>query len=183
MITAWHFRDAPDRLRDGTPSVAGQVETYDSPLVMCKSGLHASRRAIDALRYAPGPYVALVECDGKVIEQGDKLVCARRRPLWIADAEGVLRWFARQCARDVLHLWTSPIPEAVRCWLDEEDLSEAARGAAESAAESAAGSAARGAAWSAAGSAAGSAARGAAENAAREKQNQVLESLLMELAK
>ena len=184
---AWHFTQYHDKLRDGSPRVVGVTEVYDGPLLLCETGLHASIRAIDALYYAPGPYVSLVSCEGVVLGN-DKLVCSHRTPLWVVDATETLRWFARECARSVLHLWT-PVPEAVRVWLEEEDLSESARSAARSAAwsaaysaaDSAARSAARSAADSAAYSAANSAANSAAYSAAREQQNQVLESLLMEL--
>jgi hypothetical protein len=43
-------------LRDGRPIPKdGEVLRYEGPLVMCKSGLHASREPFDALQYAPGP--------------------------------------------------------------------------------------------------------------------------------
>ena len=185
---AWHFTAYPDKLSDGSPRVVGVTEVYAGPLLLCETGLHASIRAIDALFYAPGPYVSLVSCEGVVLGD-DKLVCSHRKPLWMVDATETLRWFARECARSVLHLWTMPVPEAVRVWLEEEDLSESARSAvssaawsaAESAAWSAADSAAYSAAYSAAWSAARSAAGSAADSAARGQQNQVLESLLMEL--
>ena len=206
---AWHFTAYPDKLSDGSPRVVGVTEVYAGPLLLCETGLHASIRAIDALFYAPGPYVSLVSCEGVVLGD-DKLVCSHRKPLWMVDATETLRWFARECARSVLHLWTMPVPEAVRVWLEEEDLSESARSAVSSAAWSAARSAARSAysaadnaarsaAWaadnaarsaacSAADSAADSAAwvarsaaRSAAYSAAREQQDQMLESLLMEL--
>lgn len=107
-------------------------------MTICESGLHASRKAWDALQYAPGPYVTLCEVRGIVTEEGDKLVCHERRPLWGYDATNVLRLFARRCALDVIHLWDAP--DVVKRYLEtgDESLRAAARGAAWDAARDAA---------------------------------------------
>ena len=171
MILAWHFLRAPSTYANSLPW-SPEVK-HIGPLVLCKSGLHASERAIDSLRYAPGPIVCRVECSGKIIHGDDKLVCRERRVLWQADATDVLRLFARQCALDVAHRWA--MPATVRAYLETGD--ESKRIAAESAAQSAAWSAAQSAAcaaqsaacatWSAAQSAAQSTAQSAAWSAAR----------------
>jgi len=137
---------------------------------MCKSGLHASRKIFDALRYAPGNTICRVECEDVVEEQDDKLVCRRRRILWQVDGEALLRDFARRCALDVIHLWDAP--EVVVRYLKTGDESirdaawAAAWAAAGDAARDTAGDAARAAAWDAAGAAARDAAGDAAGDAA-----------------
>jgi hypothetical protein len=154
---------------------------------MCDSGLHASRRAIDALRYAPGPLAHLVECDDIVDEEGDKFVCRRRKILVTVDAAAVLRAFARWCALSVIDKWDAP-EEVVRYLRTGDDslrsaAESAARsawaaGAAARAAESAAVSA-RSAAWSAAGAARRQHSAAAAKAAAWAAQNERLEAMLL----
>ena len=157
-VTAYHF--VGGTLRDGRPIPAdGEWLVHDGPVVICESGLHASRRPWHALKYVPGNTLCLVECEDVRDEQDDKLVCARRRIVKRIDAEPLLRAFARDEARRVLHLWNAP--DVVRKYLAAGD--EAMRGAAWSAARDAA----RGAAWSAAKDAARDAAWSAAWYAAR----------------
>jgi hypothetical protein len=202
---AWHFvRDG--KLRDGRPLVVGEWlihdEATDEPLALCVRGLHASIDPLDALSFAPGSQVCLVEVGGRVIYDTDKLVCTARRPLWTADATEVLVDFARECARDVMHLWTPP--EVVKHFLETGEGAAAAEAAAEAAGEAAwaARAAAAAAAWAAeaaargataaeaAAQAAAQAARGeavargvtVARAAARERQNATLASMLMGLA-
>lgn len=106
-VKAWHFTG--DKLRDGSPiPKAGEWLEYDGKIVICESGLHASRDPFDALRYAPGPMLHLVECERIVTEQDDKLVCARRRIIASKDATEGLRYFARMQALAAIHLWDAP---------------------------------------------------------------------------
>ena len=111
---AWHFIGADRRPHD-----------------LCESGLHASERAIDALTYASGPVACLVEAG----RESNKLVCLRI--LAMLDATELLRFFARQCALDVIHLWDAPAvvleyletgDETLRAAV--EDVARAARDAA-----------------------------------------------------
>ena len=209
-MLAWHWLAANRRLQYGTREVVEAGRTYraEGPLVMCRNGMHASTRALDALSYAPGPVVSRVELLGERLDASDKS-CARERPvLWIADAATVLHEFACAVAMDALHLteargagvdpcsWAAI--ETKRRWLRGEATDaelraawsaawsaawRAARSAAwsaESAAWSAAWSAARSAAWRAE-SAARSAAQSAAWSAAWSAQNVVLEALLWSL--
>ena len=75
-VIAYHF--CGDTLRDGRPIPAdGEWLTHDGNVVMCASGLHASRHPFDALQYAPGPILCRVECEDGVTEHDDKLVCRR----------------------------------------------------------------------------------------------------------
>src|SRR5574343_1369000 len=144
MIRAYHF--VGDNLRDGRPVPPdGEWLVHDGPVRMCESGLHASRHPLDALTYAPGVILCLVDCDDIKAEDGDKLVCRLRLIVARFDATDILRAFARQCALDVIHLWDAP--QVVRDYLTtgDESLRDAAGNAvyAARAASYAAGDAAR----------------------------------------
>ena len=166
MIHAWHFVAQQGRLRDGTPYSVGEPETFGGEIVMCRSGLHASRKAIDALGYAPGNIARRVVYHGEVEECHDKLVGRHRTALWEYDATVVLRHFARLCALDVVHLWDAPDVVVRYLRTGDESLRDAARDAARAAARDAAWEAARAAAWEAARAAARDAAWAAAWDAA-----------------
>jgi hypothetical protein len=128
-MKAWHI--VGPTLRDGSAIPEdGVVLRWDGILEMCSSGLHASRRLIDALQYAPGDTICRVECAGQMVEDQDKLVCRERTILWRIDGEDLLRRFARRCALDVAHLWDAP--EVVIRYLQtgDESLRAAARAAA-----------------------------------------------------
>jgi hypothetical protein len=142
---------------------------------MCRHGLHASRRILDALQYATGPIVCRVVISGDIIEGTDKLVGTSRYIEWTLDATWYLHEFACACAETALRrvnvtdtrLWNAVAKK--RQWLNGEvsdDELAAAESAARSAAWSAGKNAARSAAWSAAWSAAESAAKSAARSAA-----------------
>jgi hypothetical protein len=165
-VLAWHFVD--DRLRDGRPIPADGVELrHDGLVMMCQSGLHASRKLADALQYAPGNTLCRVEMRDVVAEDGDKLVARSRTILWRIDAEPVLWQFARDCALEVLHLWDAPDVVVEYLLTGDESLRDVAWDAAwdARAAARAAGAAAWAAAWAAARTAARTAARAAARAA------------------
>lgn len=128
-MLAWHFVD--DTLKDGDP-VPGDGErlAHDGPARLCVSGLHASERALDALKYAAGNTICRVECEAVGERQEDKLVCGARTIAWRIDGEEVLRAFARRVALDVADKWD--MPADVRKYLEtgNETLRIAARGAA-----------------------------------------------------
>ena len=207
-MKAWYFSDESRRLRygDGRKIAVGVKHTVDCVPVLCKSGLHASVRAIDALEYAPGPIIWRVELGGTINHENDK--CSATKRTYVAggvDATETLRAFARACALDVVHLWDAP--QVVKDYLVTGDESlrasawaaamaaawaaaswAAARDAASWAAARAAASwaaargAARAAAWAAAWAAASwAAARDAARDAACGAQNARLESMLEKL--
>jgi hypothetical protein len=166
-LLAWHFLPADRRLRHGDGRVveAGQVLSVpdlDRPLDLCSYGMHASICALDALQYAPGPIVCRVELSGEILRDDDKVCAQHRRVLWMADATGALRAFARACALDVIDHWDAP--DIVRRYLETGD--ESIRAAAWAAAWAAARAAARDAAWAAARAAARDAAADAAGAAA-----------------
>lgn len=150
-VYAWHFTG--DKLRDGRPLPAvGEWLIHEGPVAICIRGLHASRHPYDALQYAPGALMHLVECVDISDEHHDKLVCRRRRIIALMDATEMLRYYARMRALSVVHLWDAP--DVVLDFL----MTGRQRGAAIYAA--------RNAAWAAAWAAACTAAIDAAENAA-----------------
>jgi hypothetical protein len=149
MIIGWHF--VGDKLRDGRPVPADGVKlVHAGPLVMCESGLHFSKHPFDALQYAPGSTLCLVECGGEIVEgtddHKDKGICSERTIITRMDATDLLRYFARMQALSVIHLWDAP---QIMCdYLITGD--ESIRSAARTAAWVAARVAARTAAWVAA---------------------------------
>ena len=165
----WHFTDSSECLRynDGRKIVVGETHTVTCKPSLCEQGLHASKRAIDALQYAPGPILFRVALAGKIVEGEDKAVATKRTYLARVDAEPILREFARKCALQVIHLWDAPA--IVREYLEtgNEQIRAAARDAARDAA--------RGAAWDAA----RDAARAAAWDAARAAQAEMLEQMCL----
>jgi hypothetical protein len=164
----WHFV-AEDRCLangDGRPVRAGETYSVDGEPVLCEHGLHASRRALDALRYAPGAIVCRVRLSGTIVEGEDKACATERTVLAMADATRTLHEFAIWCAEGALrkaNVKDGDCWEALavkRRWLDgqasDEEL-DAARAAA------------RDAAWD------------AARDAARDAQNEELERRLLAL--
>ena len=151
-MRAYHFTGAT--LRDGRPiPPVGEWIEHIGPIAPCESGLHASVDPLDALQYAPGPMLHLVDLDGEILEHGtppDKLVGRRRRIVASIDATDLLREFARWCALQVVHLWQCP--DVVRRYLEtgDESIRVAARDAVRVAARDSAWAAAKGAAWAAA---------------------------------
>ena len=106
-MKAWHF--VGDTLRDGSSIPEdGKWLVYSGPLVLCESGLHASREPFDALQYAPGNTLCYVEIAGEMIQQKDKIVCRKRKIIRRMNAEEMLRYFARMQALSCIHLWDAP---------------------------------------------------------------------------
>ena len=182
MTIAYHFVNAT--LRDGRPVPAdGEWLEHTGPVVPCESGLHASLHPFDALQYAPGNTLCLVELEGDIAEHdADKIVGRRRKIIKRIDAEPLMREFARWAALQVIELWDAP--EVVRQYLATGDESlraaarDAARDAARAAAWDAAWDAARAAARAAAWAAAWAAARDAAWAAARDAQRERFEKMV-----
>ena len=175
-MRAYHFNTG--RLSDGRnlPPLGEWLE-HDGPIVPCERGLHASEHPFDALKYAPGTTLDMVDLEGELVTHGnpvDKLCGRRRCRIASIDATALLREFARWCAQQVLPLWDAPAVVKEFLKTGREDLMAAACAAARDAAcaaardavWNAAGAAARNAAWAAAGDAAWDAAWNAAWNAA-----------------
>ena len=209
IILGWHFCDGP-KLRDGTPIEIGKTYSVTGPLVICDNGLHGSRRAIDALAYGPGGYACRVESWGEIIEHDDKYCSRYRRVIGAADADLVLHEYACCCAEvalllaDIINPCCWEAIEAKRAWMrgeiDDKDLAAAARAAA--AAATGAWAAARAAAaaatvaaavtgaraataraWAAAAAATGAAAVKGAWAARAWEENELLESMLIDILK
>ena len=119
-VRAYHF--CGDKLRDGRPiPPVGEWLVHDGPVVICESGLHASKHPWDALTYAPGATLCLVECKDIVTEHDDKFVCRRRKIVARIDATDMLWEMARWSALQVIHLWDAP--DVVRQYLETGDES------------------------------------------------------------
>ena len=128
-IKGWHF--VGSTLRDGSPIPKdGKVLKYTGKLVVCESGLHASKLPFDALQYAPGETLCYVECGGEFIHQNDKFVCSERTIIARMDATEMLRYFARQCALSAIHLYPNGTDDVVFDFLMTGEDRDAARAAA-----------------------------------------------------
>jgi hypothetical protein len=181
-VLGWHW--LPDngclQYPPHTKVEVGQTLTAEGTLKLCHNGMHASRRALDALQYAPGAIVCRVELSGEIVEGHDKLCARHRKVLAMANATKTLHEFACWCAEQALlrerEAGREPDPrswaaiEVKRRWLKCE-ANDAELDVASAAAWAAAASAARDAtraAWAAASAAAWAAAKDAAWDAARD---------------
>ncbi len=107
MIRAYHF--VGTKLRDGSPVPAdGEWLQFDGKISICNRGFHASRHVSDACKHAPGSILCLVDLDGEIQEQQDKICASRRRIVARFDAMELLHKDARESASSVLHLWNAP---------------------------------------------------------------------------
>jgi len=137
-MEAWHFIRSDWTTGNGGISVhEGHILSVDSPPVLCRHGLHASRLIMGALYYAPGPIICRVDCRGTVIHGDDKLVCSEREVLWAYDATDALWRFSRRCALDVIHLWDAPDVVVRYLKTGDESIRAAANAAAWAAARDA----------------------------------------------
>lgn len=146
---AYHFTN--DKLRDGQPIPAiGKWLKHSGPVVICQSGLHASRTPFQALSYAPGFKLHKVEVAGVVTEQDDKLVAKKRKIVATIDATSIILSFARKQALTVIQHFDCP--PVLEYWLktgDPDKLKEAQAASAASYAARAAANAASNAATAA----------------------------------
>ena len=133
-MKAWHFLYEGNKMRDGAIAPADGVPlVFNGKPILFQQGLHASLHPFDAITHAPGPVLCLVECGGVVIKRDNKIVCTERTIIARMDAADMLRYYARQRALSVVHLWNAP--DAVLDYLMGDN---AARGAALDAASDAA---------------------------------------------
>ena len=152
-MTYYHFvrvnKDGQAYLgnNDGRIITVGEPVTVEGTPVLCRHGLHASARIIDALEYCPEGDVALcrVELGGTIIRDTDKSDAQTRTIIAMLGAERtttLLQDFARWCALQVVDLWDAP--DVVREYLttgdetlraDAADAAEAAWKAADAAQE------------------------------------------------
>ena len=110
-ILAYHFLKSDMCSHEGhePPWKEGETRTLDGEIVICAHGYHASRTAWDALQFAPGPVLCLVEVE-PVEEHTDKLVSRSRRLIKAVNVERELREFAADCAERVLHFYEEAYP-------------------------------------------------------------------------
>lgn len=122
-MLAWHF------LRnDGSTSVnvyykpePNSTEIFKGELIICNSGLHACKRAIDALYYAPGDLIRRVDLRGNIIHDKYKSCASERHEIWRNDASNVLKEFARWCAYSTVVSNWPDAPNSVNEWLATGD--------------------------------------------------------------
>jgi hypothetical protein len=170
-VKAWLFGNANRRLNygDNRKIVIGETHTISTDkkkLKLCKWGLHACVRIIDALDYAHGPMIYRVTLSGEIIESNDKIVATERTYDWGVDATDLLREFAYAAVKDGAW-YAARDPAWYECWY-----------AASAAAWDAASAAASAAALAEDSDAASAAIWDAAWNAARDAQNQLLEDMV-----
>lgn len=91
-MLAYHFTGETLRDRRPIPEIGDWLE-HSGPVVPCRSGLHASEHPFDALIFAPGKFLHLVELEGDLASHGDPVDkwCGRRRILKTIDATDLLR--------------------------------------------------------------------------------------------
>jgi hypothetical protein len=194
----WYFAAKDRKLRYGDDRVAevGVTHTVDGPIRLCKNGLHASERALDALYLGAGPVVFRVELSGDTDTGSDKIAAESRR--YVAggiDVTDTLVEFACCCAEAAMLMTGHDAPrsweaiEATRAYMRgdiEVGVLLDARNAAHAACAAYAAYAANDAAYAAyAAYAAADAAYAAyasydAAYAARNEANALLEQMLME---
>lgn len=164
----------------------GKWQKFDGKLKLCESGLHASKEPVDSLSYVFGERWFRCEARGTILMDSDKF-CASEMRLTREISVNVIKRFAVECAKHMLHLYEEKHPadkrprlaiEAAELYLaepTEENLNKLtaawAAGEAAWAAGAAAGAAraaARAAAWD------------AAWAAERRWQNKLLKKLIKE---
>ena len=80
-MKAWHFlrEDGCLNYPPHTKVKVGKTYTTKGELEMCANGMHASKRLIDALLYAPGPIVCRVALIPPMLHDTDKSVGRSRK--------------------------------------------------------------------------------------------------------
>ena len=125
-MSGWHWLRSDRRLRyrdgrlveDGEVVEAGKTYVAEGPLRICRNGMHASKRALDALERAPGPIICRVRLEGELQHDNAKSVGRSRTVLWMADATTVLHEFALWSAkRGLLREQAASRETDYRCWV------------------------------------------------------------------
>ncbi len=123
-MKAFHFLPADRRLRygDGRKVRDGETLSYinAAPPKLCERGMHASVRCQDALGYAPGAVLCVVDVTGDVTEGDDKIVGRHRKVLWSAGEAVILPLiveYARWCAeRAKGYAYANAASDAAATW-------------------------------------------------------------------
>ena len=149
-MRAFYFAPEDNRLRYGDEReiVVGETHTVDATPKCCEVGLHASKRVIDALMYAPSPNLYIVELGGEIDESDDKVSAQTRRYVASIDTTAILVEFSKRQALiniELIKPYTDDYEIIVAFLKGDESKREVASAVAEAA--SAAASAAEAAAW------------------------------------
>lgn len=108
-VLAWHFIGADHRLThaDGREVKVGKKLTVNTPIQACWHGLHASRKAIDALMYADllsnRSVICRVELSGQILDAQDKLVASERTVIAMTDAIPIVQEWMGDCLQHALN--------------------------------------------------------------------------------
>lgn len=99
-MKAFYFATKERKLRynDNRKIVVGETHSVSGRITLCENGLHASTSLLDALAYAPGSVLYLVELSGEMDVGVDKVAAQSRKYLAEFDCEELLRKFARKQA-------------------------------------------------------------------------------------
>lgn len=99
-VKAYYFAKKDEKLAygDGRDIVLGETHTVQGIPECCSYGLHASERVLDALFYASGSILYVVELSGDFDYQKDKLCATQRKYLERYDIEDILKEFVRKQA-------------------------------------------------------------------------------------
>jgi len=99
-MKAYYFATKDRKLRygDDRPIKVGETHTVEGDIVLCGNGLHASRRVIDALEYAPGEILYEVELSGTIVKGLGKVAASSRKYIKEVDCTEILKSFARKQA-------------------------------------------------------------------------------------
>ena len=150
-MIAYHFLKADMRAGQGLQKAwkVGETRTLKGGAVIpCARGFHGSPTAFDALQFAPGPMLCLVELRGDVTPHGnpvDKYVARSRKLIAVVNVERELRLFAADCAEHVLWIFEKEFPndsrprDAIAAARDRADAAGGAAWAAGAAADAAEG--------------------------------------------
>ena len=120
-IIGYHFLREDMRSGYGSdrrkPWKVGDTRKARGVIVPCQNGYHASPTPFDALQYAPGPVLCLVELRGNVAPHGepvDKYAARSRKLLKAVDITRELRLFACECAERALPIYEADYPGDLR---------------------------------------------------------------------
>jgi hypothetical protein len=109
-MKAFYFSNTDRRLRfrDNRKIHLGETHTVKGRLMMCERGLHASKNILDALDYAPGPVIYIVNVSAEIV--GDDKICSRSRTYVRGgiDIRHILLKFARMCLLDAINPQKTP---------------------------------------------------------------------------
>ena len=100
IMRAFYFSEKSRKLRhgDGRDIVVGESHIVEVEPKVCEKGLHASTNIMDALSYAPGNILYLVELSGDMDIGKDKVAATTRKYIAEFDATELLIQFAKKQA-------------------------------------------------------------------------------------